>query len=83
MWQEIDRYKDSENKCFSFSSEDLDKVIEKTFDIKNARSENIVNEESEISIDINKEMLVNAPDRKRLISNIIRMRDYKFGNLLR
>jgi len=79
-WQEIDRHKDSENKCFSFSSEDLVKVIEKTFDIKNARSENIVNEESEISIDINKEMLLNAPDRKRLISNIIRMRDYKFGN---
>ena len=79
-WQEIDRHKDSENKCFSFSSEDLVKVIEKTFDIKNARSENIVNEESEISIDINKEMLLNAPDRRRLISNIIRMRDYKFGN---
>lgn len=78
-WQEIDRYKDSENKCFSFSSEDLIKVIEKTFDIKNVRPENIVNEESEISIDINKEMLLNAPDRRRLISNIIRMRDYKPG----
>ncbi|MFC4818101.1 hypothetical protein [Flavobacterium sp. GCM10023249] len=79
-WQEIDRHKDSENKCFSFSSEDLVKVIEKTFDIKNVDPENIVNEESEISIDINKEMLLNAPDRKKLISNIIRMRDYKFGN---
>lgn len=41
---------------------------------------NIVNEDSEISIDINKEMLLNAPDRKKLISNIIRKRDYKFGN---
>lgn len=79
-WQEIDRHNESENKCFSFSSEDLVKVIEKTFDIKNAHSENIVNEESEISIDINKEMLLNAPDRKKLISNIIRKRDYKFGN---
>jgi hypothetical protein len=79
-WQEIDRHNESENKCFSFSSEDLVKVIEKTFEIKNARSENIVNEESEISIDINKEMLLNAPDRKKLISNIIRKRDYKFGN---
>ncbi len=78
-WQEIDRHKNSENKCFSFSNEDLVKVIEKTFDIKNARPENIVNEESEISIDINKEMLLNAPDRRRLISNIIRMRDYKPG----
>ena len=79
-WQEIDRHSESENKCFSFSSEDLIKVIEKTFDIKNAHSENIVNEDSEISIDINKEMLLNAPDRKKLISNIIRKRDYKFGN---
>lgn len=79
-WQEIDRHKDCEDKCFSFSSEDLDKVIEKTFEIKNAHSENIVNRESEISIDINKEMLLNAPDRKRLISNIIRMRDYRPGN---
>jgi hypothetical protein len=79
-WQEIDRHNESENKCFSFSSEDLIKVIEKTFDIKNAHSENIVNEDSEISIDINKEMLLNAPDRKKLISNIIRKRDYKFGN---
>ena len=79
-WQEIDRHNESENKCFSFSSEDLIKVIEKTFDIKNAHSENIVNEDSEISIEINKEMLLNAPDRKKLISNIIRKRDYKFGN---
>lgn len=79
-WQEIDRHKDCEDKCFSFSSEDLDKLIEKTFDINNADSENIVNEECEISININKEMLLNAPDRKRLISNIIRMRDYRPGN---
>ncbi|MFH7010824.1 hypothetical protein ACHRV5_03075 [Flavobacterium sp. FlaQc-52] len=79
-WQEIDRHKGSDNKCFSFSSEDLHKVIEKIFDIKNTCSENIINNESEISIDINKDMLLNAPDRRRLISNIIRMRDYKPGN---
>lgn len=79
-WQEIDRYKDNHNKCFSFSSEDLLKVVENTFHIKNAKIDNIVNEDAEISIDINTEMLLNAPDRTKLISNIIRMRDYKFGN---
>ncbi|SHL45243.1 hypothetical protein [Flavobacterium chilense] len=78
-WQEIDRYKNSENKCFSFSTEDLLKVIEGVFNIKNASLENIVNDDSEISIDINSEMLLNSPNRRKLISNIIRKRDYEFG----
>jgi hypothetical protein len=78
-WQEIDRHKNSENKCFSFSSEDLLKVVDGVFNIKNAGLDNIVNGDSEISIDINSEMLLNATDRRKLIANIIRKRDYEFG----
>lgn len=80
-WSELDRYKDSNNRCFSFSSEDLLKVIEEIFEIKDVVPESLVNEESRIEISLNKTMLMNSSDRHKLIENLIRERDYHIANV--
>jgi hypothetical protein len=80
-WGEIDRYKDSKNKCFSFSSEDLLKVIEEIFEIKDVVPESVVNEETTIEISLTKDMLMSSSDRHRLIENLIRERDYYIANI--
>jgi hypothetical protein len=80
-WGEIDRYKNSKNKCFSFSSEDLMRVITDIFKIKDVSPESMVNEESNIEISLTKEMLMSSSDRGRLIENLIRQRDYYIGNI--
>ncbi|MBX9850749.1 MAG: hypothetical protein K2X86_03220, partial [Cytophagaceae bacterium] len=80
-WPEIDRYKNSPNKCFNFSSEDLIKVVEQIFNINHVGPENIINQENSIEIDINKSMLLNSPNRQKLVNDLIRKRDYKFGNI--
>jgi len=80
-WGEIDRYKNSKNKCFSFSSEDLMRVITDIFKIKDVSPESVVNEESNIEISLTKEMLMSSSDRGRLIENLIRQRDYYIGNI--
>ena len=80
-WQEIDRYKSSQNKCFSFSSEDLIRVIGEIFMINSVTEESIINEDNEIVINIDKKMLLNSPDRHKLVNDMIRQRDYKFSNV--
>lgn len=80
-WPEIDRYTKSHSRCFSFSSEDLVKVVEQIFQVNEAVEKSIVNENNLIAIDINKNMLINSPNRQKLISDLIRERDYKFANV--
>ena len=79
-WQEIDKYKKSANRCFSFSSEDLLKVIEQVFQISHVAEESIVNAEKEVVISISKKMLLASSNRQKVIHDLIRARDYKFGN---
>jgi hypothetical protein len=79
-WQEIDKYKKSTNKCFSFSSEDLMRVIEQVFQINHVAEESIINSEKEIEISISKKMLLASSNRQKVINDLIRARDYKFGN---
>jgi hypothetical protein len=80
-WQEIDKYKDSRNKCFSFTNEDLLKVVEKTFQINYVREESIVNLDTEILINITKKTLLGSNNRQKLVGNLIRERDYRIGNI--
>jgi hypothetical protein len=80
-WQEIDKYKSSQNKCFSISSEDLIRVIGEIFMINPVIEESIINEDNEIVINIDKKMLLNSPNRHKLINDMIRQRDYKFSNV--
>lgn len=78
-WNDIDRYDDAKNKCFSFSSEDLLKVIDQIFEVKNVKEESIVNTDSDTMINISKETLLTSRNRSKLISGLIRERDYKMG----
>ncbi len=67
--KELNYMKNIQNLSLSFHEFEYDyENITYNRDIK---IDNIVNEDAEISIDINTEMLLNAPDRSKLISNII------------
>lgn len=79
-WQEIDKYQNSQNKCFSFSSEDLLKVVDQIFRINPVVEESIINEDNQITISINKKMLLDSTDRQKIINSLIRQRDYKIFN---
>jgi hypothetical protein len=79
-WPEIDKYKGSQNKCFSFSSEDLMKVIDQIFEIKHVVPESIVNNDTSVEISIDRKMLLDSPNRQKLVNDLIRARDYKFGD---
>jgi hypothetical protein len=80
-WQEIDKYKDAQNKCFSFSSEDLLKVVDRIFQVSHVVEESIINEDNQVVLSINKKMLLESPTRQKLVNDLIRERDYKFGNI--
>lgn len=87
-WPEIDRYKDSKNRCFNFSSDDLIKFLEVDFPfgfgIKEIQPENIINDEDNININIRENHLLKSANRQKLISDLIRTRDYRmlFNNSL-
>jgi len=78
-WAEIQKYSELENKCYSFSSEDLLKVLEQIFKVKHVVPESLVNEDNIIEIAIDKNMLIGSSDRQKMIADLIRERDYKFG----
>jgi hypothetical protein len=78
-WYEIDRAPEMNKKCFSFSSEDLIKMMYQWFQIS-LPEEAIVNSDTTIEVKITKETLLKSSDRPRLVSNLMRKRDYKFGS---
>lgn len=80
---EIDRYKESVNKCFNFSIEDLLKFLESVFGLKHIDKESLIYEDDTVEINIRKKTLEENPNRQKLISNLIRRRDYRiFTNSL-
>jgi len=80
-WPEIDRYKDSNNKCYNFSSEDLINFLKADmpfgFGIKEIEAENIINDEDNLMINIRENHLLKSANRQKLVSDLIRKRDYK------
>lgn len=83
-WPEIDRYKDSNAKCYNFSSEDLTKFLQADspfgFGIMEIETENIINDEDNILINIRQNHLLKSSNRKKLLNDLIRKRDYKIFN---
>lgn len=83
-WPEIDRYKESKNKCFNFSGEDLINYLKADipigFGIKEVEAENIINEEDNLVINIRENHLLKSANRQKLLSDLIRKRDYKIFN---
>jgi hypothetical protein len=83
-WSEIDKYKGSINKCFNFSSEDLINYLQFEpplgFGIKDIEQENIINEEDELLINIRENHLLKSSNRRKILGDLIRKRDYKIFN---
>lgn len=83
-WPEIDRYKDSNSKCYNFSSEDLIKFLKADnpfgFGIKGIETEDVINDEDKFLINIRQNHLLKSSNRQKLLSDLIRKRDYKVFN---
>jgi hypothetical protein len=77
---EIDRYKESSNKCFNFSSEDLLKFLEGMYGLKHIDQDSLIYEEDAVEINIRKKTLEESPNRQKLVSDLIRKRDYRIFN---
>jgi hypothetical protein len=80
-WPEIDKFKESQHKCFSFAKDDVTKAIKGIYDIKHLDLDSLVNTETDLEISITKKMLLESANKHKLISDLIRKRDYKFGNV--
>lgn len=77
---EIDRYKESSNKCFNFSSEDLLKFLESMYGLKHIDQDSLIYEDDSVEINIRKKTLEESPNRQKLVSDLIRKRDYRIFN---
>lgn len=77
---EIDRYKESNNKCFNFSSEDLLKFLESMYGLKHIDQDSLIYEDDAVEINIRKKTLEESPNRQKLVSDLIRKRDYRIFN---
>lgn len=79
-WPEIDRYNTSQKRCFNFAIDDLLKLVQTLFNINYATKEHIVNTETDLEINITKKILFESNNRQKLMSDLIRKRDYKITN---
>jgi hypothetical protein len=80
-WNQSDTGDDNRSSCFLFSMQDLIEVIDRVFSLKHVSEESIVNNESELQLKIDYDILMDSPFRYKIISDLIRGRDYKFGRL--
>lgn len=79
-WAEIDKYNDSKNECFNFVKDDVVKALENMYGIKSIDEQSIINAPNRLEINIDKRTLVESSNKGKLINDLIRKRDYKFGN---
>jgi hypothetical protein len=83
-WPEIDRYKESHAKCYNFSCEDVIKFLQTDnpygFGIREIEKENIINDEDSLLINIRENHLLKSSNRQKLLSDLIRKRNYKIFN---
>jgi hypothetical protein len=80
-WSEIDKSKDSENRCFNFTKDDLIKAIKVMYGLKTLDNKSIINSSNSLEINITKDILLDSNNKGKLINDLIRKRDYKFGNI--
>ncbi|MBL7921147.1 MAG: hypothetical protein JNJ40_12590 [Bacteroidia bacterium] len=79
-WAEIDKYKDSENGCFNFAKDDIIKAMKGLYGMKTLDSDSIQNTRTNLEINITKDILLNSSNKGKLINDLMRKRDYRFGN---
>lgn len=75
-WNEIDN-ESEEKKLFWISKEDLLTAFEEFFKLKNLSLDNIISDSNEIGLNVTKELLKNAEQRRLIINNVKRGRDYE------
>jgi hypothetical protein len=80
-WPEIDKYRESQNKCFNFAKDDLVKAIISMYDLQTLDTESLIISDTELEININKKTLLDSSNRAKLINDLLRKRDYRPGNV--
>lgn len=75
-WNEID-IETEEKKLFWISKEDLLTAFEEYYKLKNLSLDNIISDSKEIGLNVTKELLKNAEQRRLIINNVKRGRDYE------
>lgn len=76
-WHEVDRYANSRNRCFSFSIEDLAKVVQQFFGFPSVEAEHLINTYDSIALNVTKPLLLESSNKIKVIEALIRKRDYK------
>jgi hypothetical protein len=80
-WPEIDKYKESQSKCFNFAKDDLVKAIMVMYELPSLDPESLISSDTELEININKKTLLDSSNRSKLINDLLRKRDYRHGNV--
>jgi hypothetical protein len=75
-WNEIDIETD-EKKLFWISKEDLLTAFQEHYKLKNLSLDNIISGSNDIGLNVTKELLKNAEQRRLIINNVKRGRDYE------
>ncbi|CAM1351057.1 MULTISPECIES: hypothetical protein [Tenacibaculum] len=78
-WNEID-VKNDEDKIFWVSKQDLKEALETEYEIENIPLNNIITDKNEIGLMIDKELLNKTSNKRVLINNLKRGRDYLLKN---
>jgi len=81
-WTEIGnkKYSESANKCFSFTQDDLVEAVKSLYDLKYLTVECLDYSDTKLAIKVSKQILLESSNRFKLVNDLIRCRDYKFGN---
>lgn len=75
-WNEID-IESEEKKLFWISKEDLLTAFQEKYKLRNLSLENIISDSNEIGLNVTKELLKNTEQRRLIINNVKRSRDYE------
>jgi hypothetical protein len=75
-WNEID-IETEEKKLFWISKEDLLTAFQEHYKLKNLSLDNIISDSNDIGLNVTKELLKNAEQRRLIINNVKRGRDYE------
>lgn len=75
-WNEIDNDSE-EKKLFWISKEDLLTAFEEYYKLKNLSLDNIISDSNQIGLNVTRNLLKNAEQRRLIINNVKRGRDYQ------
>ena len=80
-WPEIDKYKESQTRCFNFAKDDLVKAIMVMYELPSLDPDSLITSDTELEINISKKTLLDSSNRSKLVNDLLRKRDYRHGNV--